>query len=50
VERLVTPIDEIDFEKALDGSISQSLVGVLRASDITLEEVRAERLKKYEIG
>jgi regulator of PEP synthase PpsR (kinase-PPPase family) len=48
VKIVVTPIEDVDFEKALEGSISQSLVGVLHASNITLEEIRAERLKKYE--
>jgi hypothetical protein len=41
-------IDMPDFENMLDGSITQSLIGIVPDSGKSLEEYRAERLSKYE--
>ena len=50
VEILVFPVQ--DRKKQLDdlmkGSITQSLIGAIPHSDITLDEIRVLRLKKYE--
>ena len=43
VRQIVEGIDEM-----LEGSITQSLIGAVPISDISLEEIREERLKKYE--
>ena len=37
-----------DIEAMLKGSVTESLIGVLPQSEITLENYRAERLAKYE--
>ena len=37
-----------DIDEMLHGSITESLVGILPPSKISLEEYRSERLSKYE--
>ena len=37
-----------DIDELLKGSITETLIGALSPSDITLEEIKLERLKKYE--
>jgi hypothetical protein len=36
------------LDEMFEGSITQSLTGILHLPDMTLEEIRAERLRKYE--
>jgi hypothetical protein len=56
VEVIVLPIAEKmvqtklsgnQIEEMLEGSITQSLIGAIPYSEISLEEIREERLKKY---
>ena len=37
-----------DIDTLLEGSVSETLVGILPQSDKTIEDYRSERLKKYE--
>jgi len=37
-----------DIDKMLKGSITESLIGSVPQSNMTLEDYQAERLKKYE--
>ena len=37
-----------DIDEMLKGSITESLIGSVPQSNMTLEDYRAERLKKYE--
>jgi hypothetical protein len=37
------------LDTLFEGSITQSLTGVLHLPDMTLEEIRAERLRKYDV-
>jgi hypothetical protein len=57
VEVIVLPIAEKtaqkkpssgSMEEMLEGSITQLLIGAVPCSKISLEEIREERLKKYE--
>lgn len=57
VEIIIRPIDEpkplpiirrSELETMMEGSVALSLLGALPHSDITLEEIRAERLSRYE--
>ena len=57
VEVIVLPIAEKatpsrysdeNIDEMLEDSITQSLIGALPISDISLEEIREERLRKYE--
>ena len=57
VEVIVLPIMEKaspskysgqNIDEMLVGSITQSLIGAIPISEISLEEIREERLKKYE--
>jgi hypothetical protein len=57
VEVIVLPIAEKaaqtkpsgrQIEEMLEGSITQSLIGAISCSEISIEEIREERLKKYE--
>ena len=57
VEVIVLPIAEKappskysgkNIDEMLEGSITQSLIGAIPFSDISLEEAREERLRKYE--
>ena len=57
VEVIVLPIAEKssppkyngkNLDEMLEGSITQSLIGAIPISEISLEDVRKERLKKYE--
>jgi hypothetical protein len=41
-------IDMANIENMMDGSITQSLIGIVSDSGKSLEEYRAERLLKYE--
>ena len=41
-------IDFGDISHMMDGSITQSLIGIVPNRDKTLEDYRAERLSKYE--
>ena len=36
------------LDEMLEGSITQSLIGAIPISEISLEEIREERLRKYE--
>jgi hypothetical protein len=36
------------LDEMFEGSITQSLTGILHLPDMTLEEIRSERLRKYE--
>ena len=38
-----------DIEEMLKGSVTESLVGSVSQSNMTLEDYRAERLNKYEL-
>jgi hypothetical protein len=44
----VTKIDMADIGRMMDGSITQSLIGIVPNSGKTLDDYRAERLSKYE--
>ena len=57
VEVIVLPITEKSLQQKysgkkldemLEGSITQSLIGAVSIADISLEDVREERLRKYE--
>ena len=50
VEILVFPIRDRkkQLNDLMEGSITQSLIGAIPHSDITLDEIRVLRLKKYE--
>jgi len=57
VEVIVLPITEKtptstysgqNMDEMLEGSVTQSLIGALPVSDISLEKIREERLRKYE--
>ena len=57
VEIIVLPIEEKapppkisgkTIDEMLEDSITQSLVGAIPVSDMSLEEIRQERLRKYE--
>jgi protein involved in polysaccharide export with SLBB domain len=37
-----------DMDAMLDGSVTESLIGIIPLTGSTLEEYRAERLSKYE--
>jgi hypothetical protein len=37
------------IDEMLPGSVTQSLIGAISFSNISLEDIRAERLQKYEI-
>jgi hypothetical protein len=41
-------IDMANIERMMDGSITQSLIGIVQSSGKTLDDYRAERLSKYE--
>jgi hypothetical protein len=41
-------VTEEMLNEMFEGSITQSLTGILHLSDMTLEEIRSERLRKYE--
>ena len=41
-------IDMAKIEYMMEGSITQSLIGIVSASGKTLDDYRAERLSKYE--
>jgi len=46
---LVFPVQEKGKNKrAMEGSITQSLIGTIPRSDITPEEIRSMRLRKYD--
>ena len=48
-ERAVLPPPaKTDIDAMLKGSVAESLIGVLPASDMTLQDYRFERLNKYE--
>ena len=42
------PIARADIHEMLKGSITESLIGILPDSDVSIEKYRAERLEKYE--
>jgi hypothetical protein len=42
------PLTMSDIDEMLKGSITESLIGVLPDTGMSLEDYRAERLKKYE--
>ena len=57
VEVIVLPIDEKarppklggkNIDEMLEGSVTQSLIGAIPISEVSLEEIREERLRKYE--
>ena len=50
LEVIVIPVEEIKLSKKeiVDNAIKE-LIGSVPYTDMTLEEIRAERLKKYEI-
>ena len=50
VEILVFPVQDRkkQLNDLMEGSITQSLIGAIPHSDVTLDEIRALRLKKYE--
>ena len=50
VEILVFPVQDrkMQLNDLMEGSITQSLIGAIPHSDITLDEIRALRLKKYD--
>ena len=57
VEVIVLPIAEKsppskysgkNIDEMLEGSVTQSLIGAIPISEISLEEIREERLRKYE--
>ena len=50
VEILVFPVQDrkTQLNDLMEGSITQSLIGAIPNSDITLDEIRALRLKKYD--
>jgi hypothetical protein len=50
VEILVFPVQDrkTQLNDLMEGSITQSLIGAIPHSDITLDEIRALRLKKYD--
>jgi predicted DNA-binding antitoxin AbrB/MazE fold protein len=41
-------ISRSEIKAMMKGSITESLIGIISDPDITLEEIRAERLSKYE--
>jgi hypothetical protein len=49
-EERTTPqhLSKSDIDIMLKGSVTESLIGILPNSDISLEEYRLERLGKYE--
>lgn len=48
-EKTILPsLTKNDIDVMLKGSVTESLIGVLPESDMTLEDYRAERLSKYE--
>jgi len=50
VEILVFPVKDrkTQLNDLMEGSITQSLIGAIPHPDITLDEIRALRLKKYD--
>ncbi|WP_461253913.1 hypothetical protein [Treponema sp. R8-4-B8] len=50
VEIIVFPVQDrkTQLNDLMEGSITQSLIGAIPHSDITLDEIRALRLKKYD--
>ena len=50
VEILVFPAQDrkTQINDLMEGSITQSLIGVIPYSDMSLDEIRALRLKKYD--
>jgi hypothetical protein len=46
-EEKVTKITREELKKMIPGSITESLIGII-SSDMTLEEIKDERLKRYE--
>jgi len=57
VEVIVLPIAEKSsppkysgksLDEMLEGSITQSLIGAIPISEVSLEDIREERLRKYE--
>jgi len=57
VEILVFPVQDKEkkvsitrekINELMEGSITQSLIGAVPHSDITLEEIRSKRLRKYD--
>ena len=57
VEVIVLPIEKKarsqkvsgkNIDEMLEGSVTQSLIGAIPISKISLEEIREERLRKYE--
>ena len=51
LEVLIFPVDEQELEKQKEDieSVVQSLIGAISDTDMSLEELREERLQKYEI-
>ena len=49
VEILVFPVQDRkkQLNDLMEGSITQSLIGAIPHSDVTLDEIRVLRLKKY---
>jgi hypothetical protein len=56
VEIIILPINKKEekphvtkkmIDEMLPGSITQSLIGAIPSSDISLEDIRLERLRKY---
>jgi len=45
---LATKYSGKDLDEMLEGSITQSLIGAIPISEISLEEIREERVRKYE--
>jgi hypothetical protein len=46
-ERKVKKITREELKKMIPGSITESLIGII-STDMTLEDIKNERLKKYE--
>ena len=44
------PLTESDIDKMIEGSVTESLIGVLPHSGMSLEDYQSERLKKYELA
>ena len=48
-EKTILPkLTKSDIDNMLKGSITESLIGSIPQSNMTLDDYRAERLKKYE--
>jgi hypothetical protein len=46
-KRKIKKITREELKKMIPGSITESLMGII-SNDMTLEEIKSERLKKYE--